>query len=108
VSTLVLPAVSTYSSYDFQVQLEGAWYRVGLYWNSRDGYWFLSLRDGVETLLVAGRKVVLGASLFGRSVDPRLPPGWLFGVDTSGQGIDAGRADLGGRVILAYMESTGP
>jgi len=107
-ATLILPVDNSSASYDFQVQLENAWYRIELYFNFRVGYWFLSCYDGSENMLVAGRKVVLGANLLGRGVDPALPPGFIFAVDTSGQNLDAGYDDLGGRVLLTYVESTGP
>jgi hypothetical protein len=105
---LVLPVRSDLPAYAFQVTLEGALYRFEIRWNDRDGLWSLSLYDKAGVLLVAGRKIVLGASLLGRSVDARLPPGAVLAMDTSGANVDAGQNDLGGRVSLLYYESTGP
>src|SRR6266508_803160 len=107
-STLVLPADSVAPSYSFEVELEGALYRIALHWNERDGAWFLSLYDRSGVLLVAGRKVGLGANLLGRGVDARLPPGTVLVVDTSQADVDPGRNDLGARCPLLYVESSGP
>jgi hypothetical protein len=104
---LALPADSADPSYAFEVELEGSLYRFELHWNDRDGAWFLSLYDATETLLVAGRKVVLGANLLGKSAEPALPPGLLLILDTSGANADPGRDDLGERCPLIYVESTG-
>ncbi len=104
-AVLTLPADPVPPAYDFEVELEGALYRFDLHWNARDGAWFLALYDATENLLVAGRKVVLGANLLGRSADPALPPGALLIVDTSGANEDPRRDDLGARCQLCYMES---
>ena len=105
---LLLPARSDIPFYSFKVELEGAVYRLEVRWNRRDTAWYLSLYDALDAIVVAGRKVVLGAPLLGRLVDPRLPPGMLLAMDTSGQNLDAGETDLGDRVQLVYVESTTP
>lgn len=106
-ATLVLPARSDAPLYDFTADLEGASYTFELRWNDRDGFWFLSLSSRSGEQLVTGRKVVLGANILGRATDPRLPPGAVLAIDTTGQDQEAGRDDLGGRVQLVYVESTG-
>jgi hypothetical protein len=106
-AVLTLPADPVLPAYDFEVELEGALYRFELHWNARDGAWFMSLYDANDEPLVAGRKVVLGADLLGHSADPRLPPGALLIIDTSGANEDPGRDDLGARCLLGYLESVG-
>lgn len=106
-SALILPLDAVAPHYDVQVVLEGATYLFELRWNERSSAWFLSIHDGVGEVLTAGRRVVLGADLLGRSVDARLPPGTLVAVDSSGADQEAGRDDLGSRVQLVYIESTG-
>lgn len=104
-STLILAAASDAPHYDFSVTLEGKLLTFEFRWNERSGAWFLSLFDDTGAPIVSGRRVVLGADLLGRSSDARLPPGTLLAYDTSGANLDAGRADLGGRVQILYVES---
>lgn len=106
-ATLLLPVRHDVPYSDFEVELEGRSYTFETRWNERAGAWFLTVKDTAGVVLVAGRKMVLGAGLLGRSPDARLPPGGLLLVDTSGTEIDPGRDDLGERVVLAYYESTG-
>lgn len=106
-STLVLPLAADVPHFDFQLALEGATYTLELRWNERASTWSLSAYDASGELLAAGRPVVLGAELLGRSGDARLPPGQLVAVDTSGKDLEAGRADLGARVQLVYVEPAG-
>ncbi len=107
-ATLVLPVRSDAPFYSVEVDLEGASFTLQLYWNARDAGWYLSFYDREQACLVSGRKVVLGAHLLGPSADARLPPGLLLAIDTTGKDQEAGRDDLGVRVQLVYVESTGP
>lgn len=106
-ATLILPANSDAPYYDFDVDLEGSSYTFEFYWNARSAAWFLTVYDATGDAIVAGRRVVLGVPLFGRSVDTRLPPGFLIAIDTGTTEEDPGRNDLGTRVVIVYVESTG-
>jgi hypothetical protein len=106
-SAIELPVNSDAPHYDFSLMLEGRRFKIELRWNERSGAWFLSLYDAADELLAAGRRVVLGADLRGRARDARLPPGPIMAVDSSGRNQDAGRMDLGVRVKLVYLESSG-
>lgn len=106
-ATLILPAHHDAPFYDFEVDLEGRAYAFEFRWNERAAAWFMTVRDSLGNVLAAGRKVVLGAGLLGRTPDPRLPPGGVVAIDTSGRDQEAGRYDLGERVVIAYFESTG-
>lgn len=106
-NALVLPFVADVPHFDFQAELEGATYTLELRWNERSSTWSLSIYGAAGETLAAGRSVVLGADLLGRSRKAGLPPGSLHVVDTSGKGLEAGRSDLGTRVQLVYVESSG-
>lgn len=106
-ATLVLPVRSDVPFYDFEIDLEGRTYRFEIRWNGRAEAWFLTIRNSAGDILVAGRKIVLGAGLAGRSRTEGLPPGVLVAVDTTDSDVDPGRYDLGRRVLLVYAESTG-
>jgi hypothetical protein len=110
VSTLVLPAHHDAPFYDFTVALEGRSYAFEIRWNARAGeagQWFITTRDADGVILVAGRAIVLAANLLGAGVSEALPPGTLLAVDTSSADTDPLFDDLGDRVLLAYVESTG-
>ena len=88
--------------------LEGVNYIFHTLYNERGGAWYLdvSLEDG--TPLVASRKIVVKWPLMGvRETPDRSLPGWLFAFDTSGQDLDPTLDDLGTRVVMQYLESTG-
>jgi hypothetical protein len=90
--------------YSFQVDLEGATYELELLWVERTPGWYLSLYAEDGTLLLANRRLVLGAFLTRRFKNPALPPGDFHLVDTSGQDVEAGLNELGARVLLLYTE----
>ncbi len=100
--TLTLAAHSDAPFYDFESELEGNSYTFEFRWNARAAAWFFTLYDAAGSVIVAGRKVVIGVPLFGRSVDERHPPGFLAAIDTSDADADPGRSDLGSRVLIVY------
>jgi hypothetical protein len=104
-STLVLPVTPEAPRYEFSCTLEGRTFSFEFAWNERSEAWFLTVRDADGVDLAAGRRVVLGANLLGRSASAALPPGMLLAVDTSGANTDTGRDDLGSRVKIVYVES---
>lgn len=105
--TVTIAIVPDANHFSLDVVLEGATYGLELRWNERLSLWLLSVYDAAGTLLAAGRPVVLGAELLGRSGSAALPPGTLFAIDTSGKDLEAGRIDFGTRVQLVYIESAG-
>ncbi len=107
-ATLLLPVRCEVPFSYFDVDLEGASYTIETRWNERAGLWFLSVSDKDGVPISAGRAVVLGADLLGKTVDARRPPGVILAIDSTGEDIEAGRDDLGARVQILYIESTGP
>lgn len=107
-ATLVLPArTDGVPFYSFEVDLEDRSYAFELRWNERDAGWYLSVSSPDGTSLVSGRRVSVGASLLGESANEALPPGTLIAIDTTDSDTDPGRDELGSRVVLIYIESTG-
>lgn len=103
---LEIPIVADVPDFDFQVDLDGATYTIALAWNERDAAWYLTLQTAEEETILASRKVVIDLPLWSRFKDPRLPPGVLLAIDTTGAGLDAGLDDLGRRVQLLYYSAT--
>lgn len=104
-ATLVLPVRSDVVAFSFETDLEGRSFSFEFRWNARAGLWFVSIADATGAPVVTGRAVVLGSDLRGSGVDPRRPPGAVLAVDTDGESRDPGRYDLGGRVLICYVES---
>jgi hypothetical protein len=88
----------------FTVTLDGETFEVRLLWNARAGGWFLSLLDAEGTRIATGRKVTTDHPLLLRDTLPGMPAGYLWLVDMTGRGEEAGLRDLGRRHRLAYIE----
>lgn len=99
---VVIPVDSADPHYTLDVTLSGIAYRLSLDWNTRGGFWALGIYDQTGAPIVLGVKIVADWELLARFANSRLPPGLLFCVDTSGQGLDPTDSDLGTRVLLVY------
>lgn len=93
------------SWYSFACDLEGVEYRFLVRWNDRDSGWYMDLSAADGTLLLAGKKLVLGLPLLFRHRLVDGPPGELMAMDTTNSGVEAGLEDLGTRVQLYYLTS---
>ncbi len=98
----VLPVDSNDTNYTLDVTLSGVSYTLGLYWNTRGGFWSLDFYDAAGDPIATGIKLVADWELISQFADSAMPPGFLYCVDTSGQSLDPGVSDLGSRVILVY------
>ena len=88
-------------------QLNGIVYQLVLRYNSRAGMWRLDINDDAGTALAAGlslRNAGLPANL---CIWPRatFPAGLLLAVPTADATVDANLEELGGRVLLTYIEA---
>lgn len=90
------------SAYRFRSRLDGTAYGFRLAWNTRAEHWTATIEDAGGEQLLAGKALRVGEDILEQHVDARLPPGTLVVVDTSGQGVDPGRFDMGARVRLVY------
>jgi hypothetical protein len=100
---ITLPTRTDSDYYDFEIELDGRSYVLTFNWNGRDSSWYFSIADNAGTPLLSGRKLALGAPFLRRFADARLPPGELRLFDTTGKDVEAGRNDLGSRVLLVYV-----
>lgn len=90
--------------YSFPILLDGQKFSFDFMWNDRAGFWAFILSDATGEPILR-RKVVVGLPLFSRFGDPRLPPGELVALDTTGRDLDPGLQELGARVLLTYLEA---
>jgi hypothetical protein len=105
VSVLVLPTRADAPYYDFEIELEQRSFLFTFRWNARDDAWIFDLATGDGEAILSGRKVTLGMPLLARFRDARLPAGDLLALDTTGQDVEPGLEELGGRVVLLYVEA---
>lgn len=93
---------STGREFSFRTSLFGVQYRFRFYFNDRAQTWNFDLADGAGVDVANGMLCGVNYSLLSRVSDDRRPRGFLYAIDTSGQNIDPGINDLGGRVRLVY------
>lgn len=99
-----VPLRSDFLCYEFLPELDGVTYTLRVRWNSREAAWYMNVSTETGEIILADIKLMLGLPLGFRSIDPRMPPGGLFLLDTSGKTREAGETDLGDRVKLFYLE----
>ena len=81
------------------LSLDGVLFTLELRWNSRAQAWSLDLYDASSTLIAGGLRLVADTPLlerFGKRAD--FPAGDLIAFDSSGQGLEIGRASCRERV----------
>jgi hypothetical protein len=83
--------------------IDGTPYILDIRWNGRDAAWYMDILAEDESPIRTGVKLVLGAFLGGRTVDPRFPFGALVASDLSGEGRDATFDDLGTRLRCYFI-----
>ena len=104
---LQIPTRNDLDAYSFVIELEKRNYLLRFRFNERMNTWFMDICKTDGTPILAGLPLLTDTDLVSRFVIPDLPPGLFVAVDESGQGMDAGRFDLGASVKLLYRESTG-
>lgn len=103
---LQLPVVADDSHFRLSVELDGRRWGFEFRWNHRAEQWVMAVLDGDGNRVVSGIRVVLFFDLLDRfRAYATLPPGRLIAMDTSGQNLDPGLADLGRRVVLVYRSA---
>jgi len=89
--------------FDVQAELDGVTYTLECRWNVRLGAWFLRVLDDQGVAVLLGDQRLVADYPLALAITSRSPSGLLAALDTSGQGLDPGFTDLGGRVKLVYV-----
>jgi hypothetical protein len=98
--------ISPTGGFTIQADLDGVTFTLDIIWNSRDGYWYLSIETPNGTPILAGQKAVVSYPIgWHQYYNPAMPTGNLQWIDTTGQGLDPGYADIGARVLLYYFDA---
>lgn len=101
-----IPVRNDLEAYSFTIELDGTNYVLSFRFNVRMDRWAMDIAKTDGTVVLAGVVLETGVDLTGRYVSDSLPPGRFLAYDESGQGMNAGRYDLGDSVKLLYEEQT--
>lgn len=105
---LLLLSATNHPDTEQVYSLDGANYVFRFRYNERAGAWFLDVATEDGTTLVTGRKVVVSWIIAGlRETSASMMPGHVFALDTSATDTDPTLDDLGTRVAIYYLESSG-
>ncbi len=86
-------------------------YRIRLTYRERQNGWYLNLYDSEDVAILTGYRVALGAffgyfGIFGYQL-PDFPDGQvLFGLDSTGSGVQCDFDGLGSRCFLMHSDQT--
>ena len=100
----IIPTRTDLGAYTFQSTLDSIVYRFSLQFNTREGFWYLSIFDSSGTAIRSGIKVVVNWPLLARAVEEAAPLGRLFAFDPRDIPEDPGLTDLGDSAELVYAE----
>jgi hypothetical protein len=98
-----LPITTQLPDFEIRVAIEEVEYLCRYRWNTRAGAWFLDLSDADGVLLVGGRRLSIGYSLFEQFKHLDVPPGLVMPIDTTERDIDPTLEDFGVRVLQYYV-----
>jgi hypothetical protein len=99
---ITLPTRTDLPRYNFRIVLDEKTFDMHFEWNDRAGAWFLDVYDAANELLVSGVRIVVGFPFLEKYLHLGVPNGLMQAIDTSGQDLEPGFADLGERVLLVY------
>ena len=99
---VVIPFIQ-YASFFEQVTLDGTPYNYEFNFNTRGGFWTMTIRNTDDEVLVAGIKLVLSFELTARFRHFGITPGETWTVDTSDTVESIGYDDLISNVKLVYV-----
>ncbi len=108
--SLLIPIRPDLDHFEETVTLDGVSFDLLFRWNNRDDCWYLSIfdptveenADGSRTPTLGSIPILTGWALLAQYRMRERPLGDIIVFDTSGQGLDPGRRDLGSRVLLVY------
>jgi len=102
----ILPTRTDLNDYEIELELDGSSYLFRFEWNYRSEYWFLTISDSDQNIVISSQKIVIMTPLLRHVPISTKPPGELIAIDTGGNNEEAGLEDLGERVLLMYGEAT--
>jgi len=104
-SIIEIPVFPDQASSSQTIAIEGITYKLFIYWNIRDEYWYFGLYLPDDTPVLNGIKMPVNYPLISSFFDENVPPGNFMLLDESGNNEPCGRDELGNRCIFTYVTS---
>lgn len=104
VYTIPLEDAAELGNLQLTVDLDGSDYQIAVQYNSREGFWYLSVLDSAGNSLRSGLKIVIGIPLLRLMMQRTRPPGELMCLNTRANPDDPGLNDLNANAELGYVD----
>jgi len=104
-SIVSIPVFPENASFTQTIAIENATYKLRIYWNVRDEYWYFSLFLPDNTPVLCGIKMPVNYTLISSFFGKNVPRGDFMLFDESGNNEPCGRDELGDRCIFLYISS---
>ena len=92
-------------AFTYAIVLDDVSFQFTLRWNARVNNWVIDVADAGGNPIVTQVALRLGTDLLAPHRGYPVPAGSLNVFDTSGEGAEATRDELGTRVLLQYVEA---
>ena len=103
-ATVEVPTTSIHERYKQQVELESENFIMRIRYNKRAQAWFVDLFDTDNNAIVFGRRAVIDWPIYQQFRHLATPNGFTKFVDTTNTKVEAGRNELGTRVVMLYTD----
>jgi len=100
-----LPIRNDIPSFSFRCDLDGETYTLSFRHNSRKNRWTMDILTDAGEAIVTGIALLVGANLINMYQDDRLPPGFLFVLNTKDENEEPNRDNFADDVKLLYSEA---
>jgi len=104
-SIVEIPVFPENASFTQTINIENATYKLRMYWNVRDEYWYFSLFLPDDTPILTGVKMPVNYTLISSFFGESVPLGDFILFDESGNNEPCGRDELGDRCIFLYISA---
>jgi hypothetical protein len=102
--TIPIVDAATDGNFYFRVELDGEDFFLNFSFNQRDSHWYMDLSTIDGTPVRSGVKIVANWPLLSTLADRVRPKGEFVATDARRIPADPGLDDLGGNVVLSYVD----
>lgn len=103
--TIPISDAATLGNFYQTVTLEGRDYQLDFVWNTRESFWYMSIKDEEGNHIRSGLKAVCNFPVTRLWKDAERPPGQFIFLDTRDIPVDPDLDELGVEIPLTYEES---
>lgn len=99
-----LPLDNKDPSFSFSTELDGSTYNFQFRWQGRIEVWVFDLFDADKNPIQTGNPFITDFEFLKQNVSTSKPPGNFIAINTSVDGENAGRFNIGSDVKFLYIE----